>query len=196
MNDLSKQMAALMQGIASSASERGRAVADIRRDTAEMLQTFARDRRVSAEACRADLANDRMGRSVEVSEIRDKARGMCEEFGAAHRDMQQNLQDRLAQSRGATMGFWSSLSRDLCQQRSELRKTHRRMVLSERVARGACRMDRSRAVDELMKQLQESRRHTAHALAHSLAESTQMIKAHVAGLRWPQAAFLQAGEGR
>lgn len=188
MDDFRNQMAALMQGIAASACERERVIAEIRLKTANMLRAFGRERMAIAKALQSDRASDRMVRSAEVSAIRDQARVICEGFCQDHGRMRRSLRQRLTQSRKAVMTSVASL-------RLDFSKQHRQMAKAQRAAGVNRRRDRSHAVAELMKHFHASHSKMAHELARSLAESTQVIKAQVAGLRWPGASFQKVGDG-
>lgn len=195
MDNLRNQVAALRQGIATSACERANVIAEIKIQTANMLRAFGRERMAMAKALKSDLASDRMSRSADVLAIRDKTSMMCEGFRQDHGRMRRSLRQRLIQSRKAVMTSVASLRVAFAKERGGFSKVHRQMAKARRAGGIKGRRDRSHAVAELMKDFHASHGKMAHELAQSLAKSTQAIKAQVAGLSWSGASVLKTGKG-
>lgn len=203
MDNLRNQMAALVQGIATSAHERERVIDDIKGkgQTANMLRAFGRERTAMAKVLKAGLAAD-------VLAIRDNTSTMCEGFRQDHVRMQRSLRQSLDQSRETVVTTVASLRVDFAKvhrhmakaQRAELTKdsryrshavaelmsafakAHRHMAKVQRAGLAKGRRDRSRAVTELMKDFHVSRGKMAQELTESLAKSRQETKAQVSGL--------------
>lgn len=195
MDNLKNQVAALMQGIATSACERANVIAEMKIQTANMLRAFGRERMAMAKALKSDLASDRMSRSADVLAIRDKTSMMCEGFHQDHGRMRRSLRQKLIQSRKAVMTSVASLRVAFAKERVGFSKAHRQMAKAQRAGGIKGRRDRSHAVAELMKEFHASHGKMAHELTQSLVKSTQAIKAQVAGLSWSGASLVKTGEG-
>lgn len=183
MDNLRNQMAALMQGIATSAHERERVIGDIKEQTANMLRAFGRERTAMAKALKACLVGDRMSRSADVRAIRDNTSTMCEGFRQDQVRLRRSLRQSLDQSRETVVTFVASLRVDIAKERADFAKVHRHMAKAQRAGLTKDRRYRSRAVVELMKDFHVSRGKMAQELVESLAKSTQEIRYQVSGLK-------------
>lgn len=195
MDNLRNQMAALMQGIATSAHERERVIGNIKEQTANMLRAFGRERTAMAKALEACLVGDRMSRSADVRAIRDNTSTMCEGFRQDQVRLRRSLRQSLDQSRETVVTFVASLRVDFAKERADFAKVHRHMAKAQRAGLTKDRRYRSRAVVELMKDFHVSRGKMAQELTESLAKFRQETKAQVCGMNWYGASLLKTSEG-
>ena len=195
MDNLRNQMAALVQGIATSAHERERVIGDIKGQTANMLRAFGRERTAMDKALKAGLAADCMSRSADMLAIRDNTSTMCEGFRQDHVRMRRSLRQSLDQSRETVVTTVASLRVDFAKERADFAKVHRHMAKAQRAGLIKDRRYRSHAVGELMNDFHVSRGKMAQELTESLAKFRQETKAQVSGMSWPGASLLKTSEG-
>lgn len=170
MNNLRTQMAALMQGIASSASERGRVVSDIKAQTADTLRAFGHERMAMAKALKSGLVAGRVSRSADVLAIRDNASAMCTGFHQDHGRMRHSLRRSLIQSREAVVSSVTSLCVEFSKDRADFAKVLRHTTKAQRAELGKDRRHRSHAVAGLMRAFSKAHRHMAKAQRAGLAK--------------------------
>lgn len=170
MDNLRNQMAALVQGIATSAHERERVIGDIKGQTANMLRAFGRERMAMAKALKAGLVADRMSRSADVLAIRDNTSTMCDGFRQDHVRMRRSLRQSLDQSRETVVTSVASLRVDFAKERADFAKVHRHMAKAQHAGLTKDRRYRSHAVAELMSAFAKAHRHMAKAQRAGLAK--------------------------
>ncbi len=163
MDNLRNQMAALVQGIATSARERERVIGEIKGQTANMLRAFGRERTAMASALKTSLAADRMSRSADVLAICDNTSTMCDGFRQDHVRMRRSLRQGLDQSREAVVSAVASLRVDFDKERVAFAKSYRHMVKAQHADLTKDRRDRSNAVAALMKGFAKAHHHMAKA---------------------------------
>ena len=170
MNNLQTQMATLMQNIASVASERKKAVRDIKAQTASSLQAFDAERTAMAAALRGGLASDRMCRCAEVLELLDNANKMSQGFRKDHEVMGVALRQSLVESREFVVNSVKSLCIEFTQERHEFAKGHRQMAQAQGKALAKDRLDRSNTVTALMNAFNSAHLNMATTQSASLAQ--------------------------
>lgn len=173
MDNLRNQMAALVQGIATSAHERERVIGDIKGQTANMLRAFGRERMAMAKALKAGLVADRMSRSADVLAIRDNTSTMCDGFRQDHVRMRRSLRQSLDQSRETVVTSVASLRVDFAKERADFAKVHRHMAKAQHAGLTKDRRYRSHAVAELMSAFAKAHRHMAKAQRAGLAKGSR-----------------------
>lgn len=128
MDNLRNQMVGLMQGIATSARERRKGLDTIKKETAETLRMFGRERMVMAAGLQAELATARTLRASDVRSICDNADTMCQNFRQEHGRMGRDLRQSLGQSRQAVVRAVTALRAQFSKESANCAKEHRHMA--------------------------------------------------------------------
>lgn len=163
MDNLRSQMVDLMQGIAASARERHKSIGTIKKETADALRTFGRERVAAATALQADLAAGRQLRVADVQAIRANAGSMCEDFRQERGHMCLSLRQSLDQSRGAVVGAVGALRASCAKGRSAFAKAYRQMAKAQRTGLSKAHREHSRSVVALMGGFSQARHQMAKA---------------------------------
>jgi hypothetical protein len=161
MNNLQTEMAALRQGIASSADERGRVVADIKAQTNHMLRAFSHERMAMAKTLQSELTAGRVSRSAEVLAICHDASTMCAGFHQDHGRMRRSLRQSLDQSSEALVKSVATLRAGCSEDRATFAKTYRHMAKAQCAALSKDRRNRSHAVARLLHAFSKAHLHMA-----------------------------------
>lgn len=163
MDNLRNQMVGLRQSIATAARERHKGLGAIKKETADALRTFARERVATAEALQADLAAGRRLRVADVQAIRANAGSMCADFRQERGHMRLSLRQSLDQSRGAVVGAVAALRASCAKERSAFAKAYRQMAKAQRSGLSKAHREHSRSVVALMGGFSRARHQMAKA---------------------------------
>ena len=170
MSIIRKNMAtSKASGTTSAARERGRAVAEIKAQTADALRSFESERTAMAKALKTELAADRVNRSAEVLEIRDNASAMSQEFRQAHELMRETLRQSLVSDRLSRSAEVLAIRDDASAMSQGFRQDHGQMRRDLRQALVESKQDVSNAVAALFHEFDADRAEFTKALRRMAA---------------------------